>query len=480
MKTLKVCLIVEGAYPYLTGGVSSWIQQMLLEFKDIEFVIQTLAVDRNEKKEFKYKIPDNVSKIHEVYLLGEDYVDNKKKKFKLQKNEYNALESLLFGNEVDWEGVFEFFQNTTFSLDKMLTSIEFLEMTKKYYDENFKSAMFTDFLWTMRSMYLPLFLVLKNKPIEADLYHSMSTGYAGVFGSMSKFQYNKPLLISEHGIYTREREEEIIKANWVKGLYKDLWIHQFYKFSTCCYNFANQVTALFEGAREFQIDLGCPRGKTNIIHNGVNISDFDDLPQKSNDDHCINVGAILRVTPIKDVKTMINAYNLAKKQVPNLKLWIMGPLDEKPEYVEECKQLVNDLDIKDVIFTGKINVKEYIGKMDFMVLSSLSEGQPLVILEGFATKKPCISTNVGDCLNMIYGGNDQLGDAGIVVPVMNVEKMSKAMIYLAKEKDIRLHMGKNAYERVKKFYQNERVFGKYYELYKELTEEKLKGVEGGC
>lgn len=475
---MKVCLIVEGAYPYLTGGISSWMQQMLLKFKDIEFVIQTLVVDRNEKREFKYKIPDNVSEIHEIYLLDDDYINNEKSKFKLQESEYNALERLIFGNEVDWEGVFKFFQNTNVSLDKLLTSKEFLEMTKKYYSKTFQDAVFTDFLWTMRSMYLPLFLLLKNKPVEADLYHSLSTGYSGVFGCMAKFIYDKPLLISEHGIYTREREEEIIKANWVKGLYKDLWIQQFYKFSNCCYDFADEVTALFEGAREFQIELGCLRDKTNVIHNGVNVSEFQGLPKKDAHDKYINIGAILRVTPIKDVKTMINAFYLAKKQVPNLKLWIMGPLDEKPKYVDECIQLVNDLNIEDIIFTDRVNVKEYIGKMDFIVLSSLSEGQPLVILEGFAVKKPCIATNVGDCFNMIYGTKDEFGDAGIIAPVMNIEKMSKAMVYLAKEENIRLQMGLNGYNRVNKLYQNDKVFQEYYVLYNKLLNENFKGVEG--
>ncbi|WBW99717.1 GT4 family glycosyltransferase PelF [Oceanirhabdus sp. W0125-5] len=475
---MKVCLIVEGAYPYITGGVSSWIQQMLTRFSDIEFVIQTLVVDRNEKREFKYKIPDNVSEIHELYLLDDDYIDNKKKKFKLKKKEYEALESLFFGTEVDWDGVFKFFQNTTVSLDKLLTSKEFFQMTKNYYNKNYENAVFTDFLWTMRSMYLPLFLLLKNKPVKADLYHSMSTGYSGVFGSMCKYLYNKPLLISEHGIYTREREEEIIKAKWVRGLYKDLWIQQFHKFSSCCYDFGDEVTALFEGAREFQIDLGCLREKTNVIHNGVNVSDFEVLPQKDVNDKYINCGAVLRVTPIKDVKTMINAFYLAKKQVPNLKLWIMGPLDEKPKYVEECRQLIKDLGAEDVIFTGRVNVKEYLGKMDFTVLSSLSEGQPLVILEGFAAKKPCISTNVGDCFSLIYGENDQFGDAGIVVPVMNVEKMAKGMVYLAKEEKIRVQMGLNGYNRANNFYQNDDVFHKYYDLYNKLTDKRRQAVKG--
>lgn len=465
---MKVCLIVEGAYPYVTGGVSSWIQHMLLKFKDIEFVIQTLVVNRIEKREFKYRIPDNVSEIHEIYLLDDDYIDRDNKHFKMRKNQYNALESLVFGDEVDWKNIFYFFQNTHVSLDRLLTSKDFLDMTKNYYSKNFEDAVFTDFLWTMRSMYLPLFLLLKNKPVEADLYHSMSTGYSGVFGSMAKFIYNRPLLISEHGIYTREREEEIIKANWVKGLYKDLWIHQFYKFSNCSYDFADNVTALFDAAREFQIEHGCPREKAHVIHNGVNVSEFKDLQQKDSDDNYINVGAVLRITPIKDVKTMINAFNLAKKQISNLKLWIMGPLDEKPKYVEECKQLVADLNVEDVIFTGKVNIKEYLGKMDFLVLSSLSEGQPLVILEGFAAKKPFISTNVGDCMSLIYGANDEFGQAGIVVPVMNSEKMSEAMVRLARDKNMRVQMGINGYNRVNKYYQNDMVFQQYRQLYNNL------------
>ena len=55
---------------------------------------------------------------------------------------------------------------------------------------------------------------------EADLYHCVATGYAGVIGSMAKKRYGCGLMVSEHGIYTREREEELIRAKWVGGIYK--------------------------------------------------------------------------------------------------------------------------------------------------------------------------------------------------------------------------------------------------------------------
>lgn len=61
---------------------------------------------------------------------------------------------------------------------------------------------------------------MKMEVPKADFYHCVATGYAGVLGSMAKHFHGSSLLISEHGIYTREREEELIKAEWVKGIYK--------------------------------------------------------------------------------------------------------------------------------------------------------------------------------------------------------------------------------------------------------------------
>lgn len=468
---MKVCVIVEGAYPYLTGGVSNWLQRMMLEYDDIEFIIQTIIVDRNQERKIRYEIPKTVSEIREIYLFDDDYIKGNEK-IRLTDSEYNGFESLFYGKDIDWKTIFTFFKDKKVSLDGMLKSKDFLELTKTYYEDKYSDIVFTDFLWSMRSMYQPLFTILKSPLVKADIYHSLSTGYSGVLGSMAKFSENKPFLLSEHGIYTREREEELIKASWVRGVYKDLWINQFYKLSSCSYKFADKVTSLFSEASDIQVELGCDRKKISVIGNGVDIEHFENLPQKDSKDKYINMGAILRVTPIKDVKTMINSFYLAKQKEPKLKLWIIGPLDENIEYVRECEELIEELDVKDVIFTGTVDVRDYIGKMDFMVLSSLSEGQPLVILEGFAAKKPFVTTNVGDCRSLIYGEEDGLGDAGILVPLMNTEKMSEAMVKLASDETLREDMGYSGYRRASKFYKNSEIYSKYRELYKNLVGEK--------
>ena len=150
---------------------------------------------------------------------------------------------------------------------------------------------------------------------------------------MAKRRFGCDLLISEHGIYTREREEELIRASWVEGIYKNIWIDQFRKMSQLAYNEADIVTSLYAHARELQIELGCPEEKLRITPNGVNTGRFRGLSRPENmPPDMIHVGAVARVTPIKDIKTLIRAFDYAKRQVPNLKLWIMGPTDEDEEY----------------------------------------------------------------------------------------------------------------------------------------------------
>lgn len=467
---MRVCITVEGAYPYITGGVSSWLQRLILEFEEIEFIIQTIIVDRKQTREMKYRLPKNVIEVHEVYLFDDDYMFDEKN-IRLSKNEYCAFESLFFGIDIKWIELFEFFKDKKISLNSLLGSKDFLELTKEYYIENYSDVVFTDFLWSMRSMYQPLFNILRTPHIKADLYHTLSTGYSGVIASMQKLRENKPLLLTEHGIYTREREEEIIKANWVRGIYKDLWINQFYKLSSCSYLFADEVTALFKKAAEIQVELGCKREKINVIGNGVDIEKFESLEESDKKDTYINIGAVLRVTPIKDVKTMINSFFLAKQKDNRLKLWIMGPIDENSDYVEECMELISQLNIEDIVFTGSVDVTDYMGKMDFLILSSLSEGQPLVILEGFAAKKPFVATNVGDCKSLIYGNDDGIGDAGIVVPLMNTEKMSKAIVTLSENEELRHEMGLNGHRRVEQFHKNSDIFKQYMKLYNKLINE---------
>lgn len=471
---MKVCIIVEGCYPYVVGGVSSWVHSLIQQFPNVEFVIQTIVADRSMRGKFVYELPENVSEVQEIYVQDTDWVGKKKhrKKLRLRKKDFQALQSLILNKDIDWEGVFRFFDTQTFSLNDLLMGKDFFLMAKALYEEHYSNITFSDFLWSLRSMYLPLFLCLKSPTPKADLYHCVATGYSGIMGSMAKTLHGGTLLISEHGIYSREREEDIIKANWVQGVYKNVWIEYFKKMSTCAYQRADMVTSLFEYARSLQIELNCPAEKTLVTPNGIDPSRFEHIPGKTEEDEgYFNIGAVLRIAPIKDVKTLINAYHYAKEREPSLKLWIMGPWEEDDPYAKDVFSLVENLKPKDLIFTGRINVTEYLGRMDATILSSISEGQPLTILEGFAAKCPAIATNVGNCEGLIYGeGEDTLGPAGIVVDTMSVAGLADAMVKLAREPELAKHMGEIGYQRLMNKYQLSQMKETYRQLYKKMAD----------
>ena len=465
---MRICIVAEGCYPYVVGGVSGWVNNMIKSFPEHEFVILSIIADRTQSAKFAYELPENVLEVHEAYLSDYDWGKKPKtgNRTRFSKDNYRALRSIVMNEKPDWNTVFKLFEKD-FSVDDLLMGADFLHIIQEFYEKKYTQINFSDFLWTMRSIYLPLFLILKTPIPKADIYHCVATGYAGILGGMAKAKYGCGLIVSEHGIYTREREEELIKATWVAGIYKNIWIDQFKKMSMLAYDKADVVTALYGHAKELQVELGCNESKIMITANGIRMSDYENIPGKTEEDEgYINIGAILRVTPIKDVKTMIRSFAFAKKITPNIRLFIMGPTDEDEEYVAECMDMVEIMNLKDVFFTGSINVADYLGRMDYTMLTSISEGQPLTILESYAAKKPVIATDVGNCAGLIYGeDDDELGDAGILTHIMNTEELADAIVELARNPEKRTKLGETGYKRCEAKYKLEQMQEKYRALY---------------
>lgn len=475
---MRICIIAEGCYPYVVGGVAGWIHSMIQTFSNQEFILLTIIANRGLSGKFAYELPKNVTEVHELYLEDADWGSvNKRHKLRLNKKQYHALRSLILNHEVQWEEMFDFFRNHRVSLNQLLMGEDFYHAVLDCYNLQYPDIVFSDFLWNMRSIYLPLFHALSMEIPKADVYHAVATGYAGIIGCMGKYFHNGQFILSEHGIYTREREEELIKAEWVQRLYKKIWIQQFKKMSKVAYDRADLVTSLHYPARELQIELGCPKEKTMVTPNGIDYKKFANLPGVAPENEgYVHVGAVLRVTPIKDIKTMIQAFAYAKKRCSNLKLWIMGPYEEDPEYAAECFQMVETMKIPDIVFTGRIQVTDYLGWMDMTILTSISEGQPLTILESFAAHVPVIATDVGNCRGLLYGEDDDFGKAGILTHIMNIEEISNAMVYLAQNPEVRKQMADVGYRRLMRKYKIEDMKKTYEKIYRDAEERKKSRI----
>ena len=320
-------------------------------------------------------------------------------------------------------------------------------------------------------MFVTLFGLMGLDVIDADLYHSVSTGYAGILASVASYNKDKPLMLTEHGIYTREREEEIIKSDWVDGYFKNMWIDYFLNLSDCAYRSSDRIFTLFEKNKRIQVELGCPREKIRVVHNGVKPQNFAGLDfDRESDKDRVLVGSILRLVPIKDVKTMLQAFSIVNESRSNIDFVIMGPVDEDEDYYNECVEYAEYLNLSNLIFTGKIDIRDYVEKLDIHVLTSISEGQPLSVMETLYCKIPNITTNVGDCESLIYGNGDDLGPAGVVVPVMDYHEIASQIIELTGNFEKRKKMGQAGHDRIKNYYTFDNFINSYKEEYSNIKE----------
>src|SRR5262249_22808899 len=89
------------------------------------------------------------------------------------------------------------------------------DMICRMYKTLMPHASFIQFYWAWRSLFGGLFSILTFDLPKANIYHAISTGYAGLLAARAGLQAGQHVLLTEHGIYTNERRIEMLIADWI-------------------------------------------------------------------------------------------------------------------------------------------------------------------------------------------------------------------------------------------------------------------------
>lgn len=491
-----IALLLEGTYPYVSGGVSSWVYQLIQGFPEYSFACVFLGSRREDYGPARYALPDNVVHVETHYLhevedappplpqRGNDAARAQVTRF------HDLLRQASTGQAGSLsDGLATLLNHPGVSEDAFLHSNAAWEFITDQYRAHCTDPSFVDYFWTVRGMHRPIWKLqrIAQNLIPVSLYHTVSTGYAGFLGTLLKQRTGRPLLLSEHGIYTKERKIDLLQSDWLKdnrdlfqkdptqiSYYRDLWIRFFSSFGEICYESADQSVALFGANRQRQIEDGAPETRTCVIPNGISLSTFSPLadtrPAAPPQVFCL----IGRVVPIKDIKTFIRAMRIVVNGMPDAEGWIAGPLEEDAEYVQECRALAASLGLSGKVrFLGMQKMTELLPSVGVTVLSSISEGLPLVLLEAMAAGVPSVATDVGACRELIEGLNDDdraLGTAGSVVRIADPEALARAMRELLGN-EARWHAASEAGKaRVNQYYRDSQMFDAYRVLYRALLQ----------
>ena len=501
----QVCLLLEGTYPYVAGGVSSWVHGIISNLPELSFALLHIGAQRGTYGPPRYTVPANVVGLWELYCQagpapGPDITTRKRRErqiraFRRRGDPAGASRTLAALRRMHLEGraddaLLADLAWADLSVPELLHGDAAFAVLSDLYEQLAPDASFLDFFWHFRAMHVPLVRLLTAPVPDADGYHSVSTGYAGLLGAVASARTNRPFLLTEHGIYARERDIELSRAAWIRDPARDdaripdarpsslqrFWSRFFVTLARIAYHQAERIVTLGEGLRRKQVSYGAAAHKTMIIPNGVEeppraaagAGEAERTAERTDCARPLRVGFVGRVVPIKDVVTFIKACDLALRGA-NLDVRIIGPDDEDPLYAQRCKALVAMLSREQQIrFTGPMPVARIYPDLDVVVLTSFSEGQPLVILEAHAAGLPVIATDVGGCRELLEGRDEAdraLGPSGRVTRVANAADTAAAMIELAMSPRLRRRMGEAGRARVHAYYRNSQMIARYRALY---------------
>ncbi len=460
MKPLRVCFILEGSYPYITGGVSSWVHDLIRGMPEIEFSLFSISPD--ETQTLKYDLPENVVEHKDIVLSrlqkSVKKMEHPRKTLRLIKDMHDVFNN----NAVPEMGnILENMPEGYYAYEDAVKSSIGWKMIEEFNRRNNPVYAFSDYFWAWKSSHNMIFTILGSVPPEADIYHSVSTGYAGLAAVAAKIRLKKPFLLTEHGLYHKEREMELRKASFLRGYQRDMWIKVYNSLSRVSYHYSDISTSLFEYNRRIQLSLGAKPENAVVIPNGIDVERFSSVVRENRTG--FHVGLVGRVVPIKDIKTFITLSKIVHDHIKEARFYCIGPTDEDPGYYEDCVRMVESFNLTDVFeFTGRRNVLEYYSFLDVLLLTSVREAQPLVILEAFAAGVPVVSTRVGNVPEMLEYDERFLSSS------KDAERLSRNVLYIhAHPDEMRVEIEKNR-EKVNRLYNKNDLYDKYRALYREL------------
>ena len=487
---IDVCLLVEGAYPYVSGGVSSWLHDLIQAQPDIRFHIVSLVPDRSWQT-LRYSLPPNVVGLSHVYL--QDMPVGKKADQKTCQmlaqlgTPLLALQSA--GGLTELRQILDILSAMPKTLGRqaLLNSPAAWQMLCDLYEKVLPDSSFLNYFWTWRALFGGLFSCLIAPLPEARVYHAISTGYAGLVAARAKLQTGRPVMLTEHGIYNNERRIEVMMAEWLDEAEDDsaefrsadvtkelrsIWLGVFSSYVRATYEAADKIITLYPGNQPLQLRDGADPKKMWVVPNGIDLERFQALTRGTRE-ALPTIGLIGRVVPIKDIKTFIRACAKVMDRGLKFQALILGPTDEDENYFAECRQLVAHLSLSNVVtFLGRVKLEEYLPRLDLVILTSISEAQPLVILEAGAVGIPVIATDVGACRDMLLGAPDEhppLGAGGIITALISPDATAHAIISMLGNDMLRKQYGVVLSRRVKSYYDKRRIDGIYRKMYTEMA-----------
>ncbi|MFD2356312.1 GT4 family glycosyltransferase PelF [Nonomuraea ferruginea] len=301
---------------------------------------------------------------------------------------------------------------------------------------------------------------LAEPPLRTDLTHVAMNGLSMLVAMTAKWQHGTPVVLSEHGVYLRERYLQYVHEP-VSHAVRVLLLSFFRRLASAAYVAADRIAPHSSYNRRWQLHNGADPDRIRVMYNGVDPDDFPLAETEPDEPTLVFMG---RVDPLKDLHTLIRAFAIVHDKIPKAKLRIFGGVPAGNEsYHQSCLELIGELDLEGAaVFEGRVSTPvDAYHAGSVVALTSISEGFPYTVVEAMACGRTVVCTNVG-------GVAEAVADAGLIVPPRDHVAAADAAVRLLQDAPLRRRLGAIARDRVLERFTLRQSLDDYRAVYTEL------------
>ncbi|MFJ8161249.1 GT4 family glycosyltransferase PelF [Streptomyces sp. NPDC096136] len=485
-----VTMLTEGTYPHVHGGVSTWCDQLVRGMPEVDFNV--IALTGSGREPVTWQLPRNVYRHTAVPLWGPPPRTTRRTALRGRAHRrftevYEAFLLSLLGPPPATAGDGPHRGGFSEALRELARLARAGRLAPALRSEPALRLLMA--VWTRPGLAtaaagptihdaLTATDLLEHalRPLSVrippdSVAHAVSSGLATLPALAAKTLDGVPFLLTEHGIYLRERylgyrtaaQRWPVKA-LVLGFYREL--------NSEGYRQADLITPCNQYNRRWEERGGAEAERIRTVYNGVDPHVF---PEAGPEPDVPTLTWCGRIDPIKDLETLIRAYAFMRGELPALRLRLFGPVPAGcEEYRLRLEKLAAELGVGDGIsWEGPIReVHRAYAAGSVVMLSSISEGFPFSIIEAMSCGRTTVSTDVG-------GVREAVADTGLVVPPREPETMARATLALLRDDERRAELGRMSRKRVvEKFTLHQSVDG-FRHIYRELAGQPAPPVRPG-
>ena len=235
----------------------------------------------------------------------------------------------------------------------------------------------------------------------------------------------------------------------------------------------DRVVAVGETVRQALIhNEGIPPYRTSVIYNGIDPQHFAEVRLSEGGRTRAELGLsdrdfvaiqVARLDYLKDHLTALRVASRVAAQNDRFRLLLVGDGPERGRIEQEITRQRLEAHVR--LLGCRRDVPRLLAAADVCLLTSISEGIPLTLLEAMAARLPIVSTDVGGVREVVcHEGN------GLLAPAGDDQQLTAAMLRLAAQPDTRLAMGRVGAERVRKLFLESTMCSVYAEYYDRMLQ----------